>query len=67
MIDCKQLTWVDVDTLEPCSRMDAHNRMDGLDRLTANVQTGSSGAVCLGYRAVEGCQTLEVFLETWAQ
>ena len=61
------LAWVDVDAFEPCSRMDAHDGMDGLDRLTANGQTGSSGAIRLGHRAVEGCQTLEVFLKTWAQ
>ena len=61
------LAWVDVDALESRCWMDAHDRVDGLDWLTANGLPGSSGAICLGYRAVEGCQTLEVLLEAWAQ
>lgn len=64
---CAKLTRVDVDGLPAGRRVDADDRVDGLDGLSANGVPGRPRAVGLRDCTVHRVQALEVFLEVGAE
>lgn len=57
------LTRVDKDRLDASHGMDSDDGMDGLDRLSSDVSTGSPRSVGLADSRVDGGETLEVGLQ----
>ena len=62
-----RLTGVDIDALPARCRVHTYHWVHGFDWLATDRYARCSRTVCLGDGAVQGGQTFEVDLQTWAE
>ena len=62
-----ELTWVDIDSLPTCSRMNSNHWVDSLDRLASHGMPGLACTICLSYGTVNCVERFKVFLERGAE
>lgn len=63
----QECTWVYIDTLPAGHRVDTDNRVNALDRFSADGKSCSTVTVSLSNGTVDGSEPLEVFLEARAE